>query len=73
MPADIKLILPKMASENTIFYEKLAEAVPNYPMPLGQIQAQMISRLQIKKPFVLVLASEHSQVLEVNAAVIRKL
>ena len=61
-----------MASENTIFNEKLAEAVPNYPVPLGQIPAQMISRLQIKKSFVLVLAGEHSQVLEVNAAVIRK-
>ena len=33
----------------------------------------MISRLQIKEPFVLVLVSEHSQVSEINAAVIRRL
>ena len=34
----------------------------------------MIPRLQIKKrPFTLVLVSEHSQVSEINVAVIRKL
>ena len=33
----------------------------------------MISRLQIKKPFVLVLVSEYSQVSEINKAMLRKL
>ena len=42
-------------------------------MPLRQILAQMISRLQINKPFVLVLVTEHTQHSEINAAVIRKL
>ena len=42
-------------------------------MPLRQILAQMISRLQINKPFVLVLVTEHTQHSEINAAVIRTL
>ena len=63
--------MPKLASEDTVFYEK------NLPrqfaiMPLLQIPAQMILRLQIKKPFVLVLVSEHSQVSDINVDVIRK-
>ena len=62
-----------MASESTVFYGKLAQVVRNYPC-LRQIPAQVFSRLQKKKkPFVLVPASEHSLVSEINAAVIRKL
>ena len=75
MPADIQvnsvqsLRGPKMASENTVFYEKLAEAVRNYPWPASMANPQMISRIQIKKKsfagkmcekrLVLVLVSEH--------------
>ena len=56
-----------MASENTVFYEKLAEAVRNYTCLYDKsriIPAQTISiRLQIKNPFLLVvLVSKHSQV-----------
>ena len=58
-----------MASENTVFYEKLAEAFCNYPCLYDK---SWLAVTNFKKPFVLVLVSEHSQVSQINAAVIRK-
>ena len=59
MPADIQvnsfqsLRGTKMASDNTVFYEKIAEAVRNYPWPASMANPQMISRIQIKKKALL--------------------
>ena len=68
-----KLILPIMASENTVFSEKLAEAVAIIPTSTTNPGSDDFEVTNKKKPFVLVLVSEHSQVSELNAAVIRKL
>ena len=68
MPADIQV-----NTEKYCFLRETCRDSLQLSMPLRQIPAQMISRLQIKEPFVLVLVSEHSQVSEINAAVIRGL
>ena len=55
-----------MASENTVFYEKLAEAVRNYPPCLyDKSRLRRFPDYKLKNPFVLVLLSEHSQVSEI--------
>ena len=51
MPADIQ-VNTAQNTENTVFYEKLTcRGSSQLSLPLRQIPAQMISRLQIKKIF----------------------
>ena len=72
MPADIQvnsvqsLRGPKMASENTVFYEKLAEAVRNYLClydkssdDFKDTNKKSFVGKMLRKRLVLVLVSEH--------------
>ena len=74
MPADMQVNPAQNGVWEYCFLRETCRGSVQLSLPLRQIPAQMILRLQIeKKPFLLVLISEHSQVSETNAAVIKKL
>ena len=74
MPADIQVNTAQNGAWEYCFLRETCRGSAQLSLPLRHIPAQMILRLQIeKKSFLLVLISEHSQVSEINAAVIRKL
>ena len=66
-----------MASENTVFYEKLAEAIGNYPCLYDKSRPEASDDFKVanKKAFCVSTGyvTKHSQVSEINASVIRKL